>query len=115
MEIDLKQLDKCPVLTDYEKDLVRRVDANHETQARVAKSFEKTTSTICTQHKKALGKFDKWLQSTEKQDKPSADEDFDRKVFRMFHRGILPDMDIEKLGNVDRVLGLWGNIAAKGR
>lgn len=35
-------MDKCPELTDYEKDLIIRIDIKGETQASVAKFYEKS-------------------------------------------------------------------------
>jgi hypothetical protein len=107
MQIDMKLLDICPVLTDYEKDLIRHIDLNNEAQSRVAKSCGKTPSTISTQHKKSLEKFAKWIQSAEKQEKARRVEDFDRKVFHCFLKGMSPAQVIEKFGSAERVIKLW--------
>lgn len=107
MAIDVKLLDKCPEVTDYEKDLIRRIDVNHESQSSVAKHYSKTPPTISIQHSKAVARFNEWAQNRQKQEKAASNDDFDKQVFRMFRRGILPDKVIEKLGNVDRVLSLW--------
>lgn len=75
MEIDIKLLDNCPrILTDYEKDLIRRINVNHESQSSVAKHYGKTPSTISLQHKKAVGRFDEWVQNRQKQEKTACKE-----------------------------------------
>lgn len=107
MEIDIELLEKCAVLSDYEKDLIRRVDVNCESQSSVAAHYRKTPSTISIQHKKASAKFTEWLRNREKQKKVPSEEDFDKKIFRMFRNGKLPDEVIEKIGRSNEVLSLW--------
>jgi hypothetical protein len=106
MAINIKLLDKCPVLTPDQKELVKRVDINHETLSSIAKSHEKTTSTICIQHKKALQKLTSWMRDMEGNEAP-AEGDFSKKVFRMFRRGKLPDAVIAEVGRADEVISLW--------
>ena len=107
MNIDVKLLEKCPVLTDYEKDLIRRIDINHETQAGVAKSYGKSPATISIQHKKALGKFNAWLNEREKGKRPLSEEDFDKQAFKLFNKGWPPNRVIAKVGSAKRVFELW--------
>jgi len=106
MEIDLKLLDKCPILTPDQKELIKRVDINHETLSSIAKSHGKTASTICTQHKKALEKLADWMRDTAEKEAP-ADGDFSRKVFQMFRRGKIPDAVIARFGRPDEIISLW--------
>jgi hypothetical protein len=108
MNINIKLLDKCPELSEYEKDLIRRVDVNHETQASVAKSLKKTPGTISTQHKTASKKFEKWLETTGKQNVGLSKDDFERVVFQRFREGKLPDAVIAEFGRADEVMSLWG-------
>jgi len=109
MNIDVKLFEKCPVLTDYEKDLIRRIDINHETQASVAKSYGKSPATISIQHKKALEKFNAWLKKREKE-KVLPEEDFDKQVFKMLNKGIGPAEIVAKIGRareVAKLAELW--------
>jgi len=109
MNIDAKLLEKCSLLTDYEKDLVRRIDINHETQASVAKSYGKSPATISIQHKRALGKFNAWLKGREKE-KVLPEEDFDKQVFKMLNKGIGPAEIVAKIGRareVAKLAELW--------
>lgn len=106
MNIDIKLLDKCPDLSDYEKDLIKRIDVNHETQASVARFYEKSKSTISLQHRKALKKLTAWSEKTAKQVKTS-EEDFDKQVFKLFNKGLHPNKVIEKVGNAKEVFRLW--------
>jgi hypothetical protein len=107
MIIDTKLLDECPVLSDYEKDLIRRIDINHETQASVARFYKKSPSTISIQHKKAIEKFSTWLKGKGQQEKTHREEDFDKQAFAMFNKGLPPNKVIVELGNADRVFKLW--------
>jgi hypothetical protein len=107
MNINVNLLDKCPELSDYEKDLIRRVDIDHETQAGVAKSLEKTTSTVSIQHKAALKKFEAWRQRTEREKADLSKDTFERDVFRLFLQNKLPDAVIAEFGRADEVVELW--------
>jgi hypothetical protein len=107
MEIDVKLLDKCPEVTDYEKDLIRHIDVNHESQSSVAKHYSKTPSTISIQHRKAVARFNEWAQNRQKQEKTARKEDFDKKVFHYFLKGLSPSQTIEKLGDPERIFELW--------
>jgi len=102
MDIDIKLLDGCPELSDYEKDLIRRIDVRHETQASVTKSYNKTPSTISIQHKKALRKFEKWLAKQQTGATKKA-EDFDAVIFKMLNRGDDPCQIIAKVGHAHKV------------
>jgi len=108
MDIDIKLLDECPELAEYEKDLIRRIDVKGEKQASVAKSLRKDASTVCTQRRKALAKLKTWIQSAERKTNVAAEEDFDKKIFRMFCSGKLPDAVIAEVGRADEVISLWG-------
>ena len=107
MKTDFELLDECPDLTDYKRDLIRRIDVNHETQVSVAKSLGKETSTISLQHKNALDKFTKWVQNQEKKESVLSEEEFDKQVFRMFNKDWSPNKVVEKLGHLERVFELW--------
>jgi len=107
MNIDVKLLEKCPVLTDYEKDLIRRIDIDHETQTKVAKSYGKSPATISIQRKRSLGKFNVWLNEREKGKRPLSEEDFDKQVFRLFNKGWPPNKVVAKVGRAERVFKLW--------
>jgi len=107
MNLDIKLLHKCPELTDYEKDLIRRIDINNETQASVAKHYGKTPSTVSLQHKKALEKFNAWIQNRSKREGDLVERDLDKKVFRLFNQGLPPSKVVEKLGRADYVFRLW--------
>jgi hypothetical protein len=107
MKINIKDLKECPVLSDYKRELLTRVYVDGETQSAVAQSLKKDPSTISIQLKKALAKFKSWMQSKEKKSKKSAEEDFDKKVFRLFRKGKLPDSVIAEIGRADEVISLW--------
>jgi hypothetical protein len=107
MKINTKDLNECPVLSAYERELLRRVYVDGETQSAVAKSLKKDPSTISIQLKKAFVKFDSWMQSIAKRGKVSAEEDLGKKVFRLFRKGKLPDAVIAEIGRVDEVSSLW--------
>jgi len=97
------------VLTDYEKDLIRRIDINHKTQTGVAKSYGKSPATISIQHKKTLEKFDSWLKKRGKE-KVLPEEDFDKQVFKMLNKGIGPAEIVAKIGRareVAKLAELW--------
>jgi hypothetical protein len=96
-----------PVLSDYEKDLIRRIDTNRETQTSVAKFYKKSPATISIQHKKALEKFTSWLETRGKQEKAQPEEDFDGQVFRLFNKGLTPNKVVARLGKSERVFKLW--------
>ncbi len=102
-----KEFNECPVLSAYERELLKRVYINGETQAAVAKSLKKHPSTISIQVKKALAKFDSWMQSKETRGKVSPEEDFGKKVFKLFRKGKLPDAVIADIGRADEVISLW--------
>lgn len=106
MNIDVNLLEKCPVLTDYEKDLIKRIDINGETQASVAKSYGKSPATISIQRKKALEKFNAWLKKRGKE-KVLPKEDLDKEAFKRFNQGMPPNKAVEELGHADRVFKLW--------
>jgi len=106
MDINIKSLDECPKLTEYEKDLIRRINIKVETQASVAKLYKKNPSTISLQRKKALKKFTAWMQNREKKEAASLHEDFDKQVFRLLNRNWTANRIIEKLGNPERVVEL---------
>jgi hypothetical protein len=100
-------LDKCPVLTAYEKELIRRVDVNSESQTSVAKSLGKDPSTVCSQHRKALEKFNSWTARTDEPEKSLSPEELDKECFKLFNTGLAPNKAVENLGHADRVYKLW--------
>jgi len=102
MGIDVKLLDKCAVLTDYEKELVRRIDVKGEIQASVARFYKKTPSTICLQHKQALNKFLEW----EKKQESPPEANLDKHVFERLNRGDSPWVIIADVGHGDEVIDL---------
>jgi hypothetical protein len=110
MNIDVELLQQCPTLSKYEVELLRRIDADHLTQATVAKLLMKTRSTICAQRKRALVKYAAWVQSREKQEKAGSDDEFDRQVFYLFNRGDMPNKVVAKLGKPERVFELWKKV-----
>ena len=110
MNIDVELLEKCSVLTDYEKDLIRRIDGHHETQVRVARHYEKSPGTISIQHKKALEKFTAWLKKRGESEKALPQQDFDKQVFKMLNKGIGPAEIVAKVGRareVAKLAELW--------
>lgn len=102
MGIDIKELDKCPVLTDYEKDLIRRIDVNHETQASVAKHYGKSPSTINIQFKKAVKKYLEWKEKSE----VPHPANLDKYVFGRLNHRDPPWMIIADIGQADKVIDL---------
>lgn len=102
MNIDVELLEKCSVLTDYEKDLIRRIDVHHETQVRVARHYGKSPGTISLQHKKALEKFLEWKERSES---PHG-ANLDRYVFDRLNRGDSPWLIIAEIGRTDEVMEL---------
>jgi len=98
MNVDVRLLEKCPLLTDYEKGLIERIDIDHETQASVAKSDEKSPATISIQHKKTLEKFTGWIKKREESKKTLPQQDFDRQVFKMLNsaRSVCASSDSKK-------------------
>ena len=107
MEINPKDLNECPVLSAYERELLRRVYVDGETQSAVAKSLKKDPSTISIQLKKALAKFNSWIQSKIKESKSSEEKNLDAEIFRLFNKDLPPNKIIEKVGNPERVSELW--------
>ncbi len=107
MKINIKDLNECPVLSDYERELLRRVYVDGETQSAVAKSLNKDPSTICIQLKKALVKFESWMQSKTKESKAGEGKDSDAEIFRLFNKDLPPNKVIEKVGKPERVFKLW--------
>ncbi len=107
MEINIELLGKCPVLSDYQKDLIKRIGVDQETQASVAEFYGKAKSTISVQHRKALAKFSDWIEERRKHGNVQDEEDFDKRVFKLFNTGVFPNRVVEELGNVKRVTELW--------
>ncbi len=107
MNIDIKVLNSCSELTDYEKDLILRVDIKGESQASVAKFYGKSPATVSIQHKKALEKFNAWVKSNTKQPKAQVEEKLDARVFQMFNQGLPPNKVIAEIGHADHVLKHW--------
>jgi hypothetical protein len=106
MQIGIKILNKCPALTHEQRELIERVDINHETLSSIAKSVGKTPSTICTQHKKALEKFTGWMRDMEKHEAP-AKVDLSKLAFRMYRKGKLPNYLIATHGRPNEFISLW--------
>lgn len=111
MHINTILLDKCPLLSDYEKELLTRITIEEETQASVARSYGKSPSTISIQFKKASKRFNSWLAKRERE-KAATEGVFDKRVFKMFNQGLPPNIVIAKLGRTDDVLNLWEKFCA---
>lgn len=107
MQIDIKLLEKCPELSDYEENLIISIDVKGERQVNVAKSLGKSPSTISTQHRKALEKLNAWLKKRGKKEKVLPEEDFDKQAFQRFNQGWPPNKVIADLGKAERVFKLW--------
>lgn len=73
----------------------------------LAKAYGKSPSTISIQHKKALKKFNTWIEENKSQKEAILEDDFDRQVFGEFNRNVPPNVVIAKHGRTDRVLSLW--------
>lgn len=102
MKINIKLLEQCPELSDYQKDLIKRVDVDGESQISVARLYKKSRSTICSQIKKARKKFVGWMKKHEL----SAEVDLDKYVFGRLNRGDSPKVIIADAGHSDEIITL---------
>lgn len=105
--IDSELLEKCPVLNERQKELLRRTYINGESVTGVASSWSRSKSTVSSQRKKAKADYDKWVKERTAQKGPRGKHvDFDSAVFRMLNKGKRPEEVIAKLGRADKVAEL---------
>jgi len=102
MEINIKLLEQCPELSDYQKDLIKRVDVDGESQISVARLYKKSRSTICSQIKKARKKLVGWMKKHES----PAEANLDKYVFGRLNRGDSPKVIIADAGHSDEIIKL---------
>jgi len=102
MNIDIELLEKCSELSKYEKDLIKRININHETQVSVAKHYKKSPPTINTQYKRAMKKF---MELKKKHESP-AEANLDKYVFGRLNRGDSLKVIIADAGHSDEIIKL---------
>jgi len=61
--VDSRQLDECPDLSDYEKDLLRLSYIEHKGPTEIGKLYGKDKSTVVPQRDRAYEKYVNWVQT----------------------------------------------------
>jgi predicted DNA-binding protein (UPF0251 family) len=107
-------LEICPVLTKYEKEIMRLLHIEGKNMEYAAQHFEKSSSTISIQNKKAVEKYDKWASNEGKkivsdiikaekieeksgtkknieQEKNKVEGELAAKVYKLFKKGSKPE------------------------
>ena len=61
--VDSRKLDECPVLSDYERELLRLCYVEHKGPTEIGKLYGKDKSTIVPQRDKAYKKYVNWVET----------------------------------------------------